>query len=145
MHESPQSEAAAISEKLTEEERSTLTQFTNDIIAAYLSGDKDAILALFTEDAVLMPPGAPTIVGREGISGFVDAFPKMTKFEVGMEEMKKIGANRALVRGTLDIMLQIPEAGDVPMIGKFVAIRERQPDGSWKLTHDIFNSSTPPG
>ena len=37
-------------------------------------GDAAGVAALYTDDAVLLPPGAAKIDGREGIQGFWQAF-----------------------------------------------------------------------
>jgi ketosteroid isomerase-like protein len=40
----------------------------------------------------------------------------------------------------------VPKAGgaQIPIDGKFLTILARQPDGSWKIWRDIFNSNQPP-
>jgi ketosteroid isomerase-like protein len=42
---------------------------------------------------------------------------------------------------TEDAMVMVPEpgAGSVEEQGQYLEIRRKQPDGSWLLTHDIFN------
>lgn len=53
---SPSSHAAAIEEAV------------DAFFAAYEAGDTDSVATFFTDDALLMPPGAPTVEGRAAIT-----------------------------------------------------------------------------
>ena len=56
----------------------------------------------------------------------------------------KVFGDRGLDRGTYTIELT-PKAGGsaVKDEGKYIILVERQPDGSWKVTHDIDNTNIP--
>ena len=106
---------------------------------AYNRGDAAACVAVFTEDALMLPPHQPMVRGKMAIKELIQGW------------LDKIG-------GTLsNPMLEFSFAGDLafqvatyafqdtntPDQGKFVEILKRQPDGSWKVYLTIYNSDKP--
>ena len=92
----------------------------------------------YAEDAIVLPPNADPVKGRDYIVEFFGVFPD---FEMEFEIVELYGAkDMAYVYGfyTLDFIDEIP--GDS---GKYIEIWRKQEDGSWKITHDIFNTSIP--
>lgn len=105
-----------------------------------LAKDWDALSQLYTEDAVFMPPGQPSLRGRTAIREFMAAFPPLASFVSTIDTITGVG-DLAYVRGRYRMTLAAaPGAADS---GKYLEIRRKQPDGSWKVTIDIFNSSVP--
>ena len=52
----------------------------------------------------------------------------------------------AYVLGTYTMTIVPPGApGPIEDSGKYIEIRRRQPDGSWLISTDIFNSDLPSG
>jgi ketosteroid isomerase-like protein len=51
----------------------------------------------------------------------------------------------AYVRGTYDMKIAMSDTMTVSDRGKFLEIRKRQPDGSWLIHRDIFNSDLAAG
>ena len=116
-------------------------------IEAYVQGvnseDWTTVSALYTEDAVLMPPNQPIVQGREAILTWMEAFPTLTEFSLIDVEIDGCG-DLAFVSGTLSMMIA-PEGVPEPIqdTGKFIEIRRKQVDGSWLIAVDIFNSDLP--
>ena len=116
-------------------------------IAALNTGNADAWVAGFTDDGVQMPPGYPSNVGREAIGAWSQAF--LTQFDVSFaispDEVQLTSADWAFETGTWEITVT-PKAGGEPMRdhGKYITVYERQPDDSWAMARDIWNSSNPP-
>lgn len=48
----------------TEADRQAISRLREQEIAAFSSGDVEKLLALFTDDLVLMPPNEPAVVGK---------------------------------------------------------------------------------
>jgi uncharacterized protein (TIGR02246 family) len=115
-------------------------------VAALNSGDVDAWAGAFTNDGVQMPPNFPANVGRDNIQAWSGAFlgAFRAEFSLAPEEVQIAGAEWAFERGTYKITLT-PKAGGEPMqdAGKYITIYQRQPDESWSMAHDIWNSSNP--
>lgn len=93
-----------------------------------------------------MPPGEAAVVGKDNILARNSAV--FEPFDVSMsitnEEVVAEG-NWAYARGVYEATLT-PKAGgeDIKVDGKYVTILQKQPDGTWKIYRDIFNSNVPP-
>ena len=113
--------------------------------ACILEQDFEGITRFYTEDAVVMPPNQPTIRGRAEVKSWMEAFPKVTEAEFEIDEVEGLG-DFAFVRGHYSLTMEIEGApGPVQDKGKYIEIRERQPDGTWLLARDIFNSDLSAG
>ena len=126
-----------------------VTAAVNAIWTRYSSslnaGDLDSWLSLWTDDGVQLPPGEPPVVGKDQIrarnKAVLDKFTfniSITNAEVG------VAGDWAFARGTYTATLTPKEGGRaIPISGKYMTILKRQPDGSWKIHRDIFNSNVP--
>lgn len=121
-------------------DREAIDQASQRFVAHLLAGHADSISALYADDAVMMPPNAPSVHGREAIRAFVAAYPPVTEATLTNDTIVGFG-DRAYVRGHYVMRLNLPGA---PIdSGKFLEIRRRAADGTWQLEVDIFNSSVP--
>ncbi|MGZ2372076.1 YybH family protein [Ancylomarina sp. YFZ004] len=112
---------------------------TKKHIEAVQAGDWASAMANYTEDAIVMPPNSPAIEGRANIQTFMESFPPFSNHSLEIVEIEGRG-DMAYVRGTYTMTLT-PEGGEaITDSGKYIEIRKKQTDGSWLLTHDIFNS-----
>jgi uncharacterized protein (TIGR02246 family) len=113
-------------------------------MAAANAGNVDAIVAVYANDGVLLPPNAPAQRGRDAIRTFWGGLLKAytVKFELGSD----------LVEGRGDLaynvghyrLTAVPKDKANPGMadeGKFVEILKKQNDGSWKYAVDMYNSS----
>jgi ketosteroid isomerase-like protein len=98
---------------------------------------------LYTEDAVFMPPHHPAVHGRAALEIWLASFPRVLRMTLTVEDIDG-RADIAYVRGSYTMTLH-PEGASNPIddAGKFLEIRKRQPDGSWLLAVDMFNSDNP--
>ncbi len=117
-------------------------EYTNALNA----GDAAAYVALHAEDAVVMPPNQPATIGQEANRARIQRFFDQNTLEIAraIEEVVVAGDwafSRHTSTGTVT-----PKAGGGPseIHDNGIAIFQRQPDGSWKITRYIFNSNTPP-
>jgi uncharacterized protein (TIGR02246 family) len=105
-------------------------------VAASNEGDAAALTALYTEDAVLLPPDHAPIHGREAIGEF---------WRQGTDSGLAVRTLRVEVEGSLGYLVgqyNLPSTDEEPAdSGKYVMCLRRQRDGSWKLSADIWNSS----
>jgi uncharacterized protein (TIGR02246 family) len=110
------------------------------------AGDLDRWLALWTEDGVQMPPDEPAVAGKDRIRARNKAVLDRFAFNIGItnEEVRSAG-DLAFARGTYKATLSPKQGGaGISINGKYMTILIRQPDGSWKIHRDIFNSNVPP-
>jgi len=110
------------------------------------AGDLERWLDLWTEDGIQMPPDERAISGLDSIRARNEAMLDRFTFDIGItnQEVETAG-DWAYARGTYKARL-MPKGGGraITMDGKYMTILARQPDGSWKIHRDIFNSNTPP-
>ena len=109
------------------------------------SGDAARWAALYTDDAVMMPPNSPAVEGRAAIESWLAMLPvKITEAQGTALEVEGTG-NIAYVRGTYSMSLQVPGLPDpIAQQGKLLQIYARQPAGSWLLARDMWNANAAP-
>ena len=116
------------------------------VIATFEDGDVDAFMALTTEDVVLMPPGESTLSSRAAVRSLMEDF--LSTFTIKLERVSideiVVAGDWAFVRDTYVSNLTPRSGGETLRArGKNVWILWRQPDGSWKVARNMWNSSDP--
>ena len=116
-------------------------------VKATLAGDAKAIAALYTDDAVEMPPNQPMIKGKDAIQQFYEkemaSGMKMTSFTVTHLDTNASG-DRGYDVGTYRQSLTLKGASaPVSDSGKYTVILKRSAAG-WKVAYAIYNSDQPP-
>lgn len=109
--------------------------------AAANRGDMAAVAALYTEDAILLPPNAASVRGRQSIQRFFEGFRAVSPSNVRLfpDEITACG-NTAYELGRYEMTLNPPGAAPINDRGKYIVVWQRQSDGSWRISRDIFNS-----
>jgi ketosteroid isomerase-like protein len=134
-----QAEAAEFGDADHKANRDVLANFVRGVQGSHF----DSVAALYAEDAVFMPPNEPAVRGRAQIQKWMSAFPKVTAFSATDEEIEGNG-DIAYVTGRYKMSFVPPGAKTaVSDSGKFIEVRKRQPNGTWLITRDIFNSDVP--
>lgn len=114
--------------------------------SAIIAGDSEAYVALITDDAVLLPPNSPPVSGKEAIRAWNERMSAQFRIEryepVDDEVIVMDGWAFRRARFTWTVS---SAGGGAPVTdsGKFMIIYQRQPDGSWKVARDIWNSDIP--
>ena len=129
-----------------EKEKMLITKISEARAKAFNKGNAAAIAVHFTEDALLMAPGKPAARGRVAVQSYYQSIfdQYSTQLESRYEEVE-VSCNLAYGRGFAKVTL-IPKKGGEPVIStaKYLNILKKQPDGSWKTTHDIWNGNEQP-
>jgi uncharacterized protein (TIGR02246 family) len=120
--------------------RSAIEEVIAQFEKAANAKDAATIANMYTDDATLMPPGAPPIKGRNNIQQFWQSFMDAGAGDVKLRvtEVNSFG-DTAYEIGSFEAKLPNPQGGTVRGQGKYVVIWKRQPDGSSRLHVDIFN------
>jgi uncharacterized protein (TIGR02246 family) len=126
--------------------KTTITGINQRYVAAVQARDLDAVVSLYSDDAKMLPAGAPASVGHEAIKTSWEKFLQtpglnltfssndMTVSEAG-DMVIDIGAYQMSTSG--------PKGEPTQEVGKYVTVFKKVGD-EWKIAVDTFNSDTPP-
>ena len=123
--------------------RVELGQMNRDFAAALNAKDATAAAGLYTEDAVLIPPGEPIVRGRSAIEEYWrNALELGGVRDVSVETMDALSSG-SLGYETGSFMLTVngPDGEAVIDKGRYIELLRREPDGKWLSTHGIWNAS----
>lgn len=128
---------------LSEEDVAAIRAAADVWVQAFRDNDDATLVALYSDDAAIMPPNEPPVDGRAAIRAYHEA-DLLTVTEYSESIIEIDGRDGlAYIRGTSS-MVGISEDGEpVTESGKFLVIFRKQPDGSWLVTHEIWNSDLP--
>jgi uncharacterized protein (TIGR02246 family) len=112
-------------------------------LAAFNTGDAAGVANVYATDARLMPPNADIIEGRSAIEVFVKEFvasgAQLTFSLLKVHE----SADMCAAVGTFELTIPVPDGEPQKDLGKYIEVWTREPDGSWVIADDVFNSNLP--
>lgn len=112
---------------------------------AFNRGDVAALAVMYDTGGVVLAPNAPPMHGRQNIEALW-AGARQQGFKtlnLIVDTVEPIG-NHAIELGRYTLVIQPPGQAETTDRGKYMVLWKRQPDGSWKLYRDMFNTSMPP-
>jgi len=126
-------------------DREAVAAIEDHIRAAYAIGDADGVAAQYTEDAMLMGPGKPAVVGRKAIADNFRPFFAAFRGELAQEiEEIEVFGDQAYMRGRIRIQITAKHGSAKGQFqGKYIAIARRDTDGVWRFARDIYNYDHP--
>jgi ketosteroid isomerase-like protein len=104
--------------------------------------DWTGLSRMYTEDAVVMQPNQPALVGRAAIREFWASIPPIKELRFADDGIIGEG-DLVFVYGRYWLVFDLPGAPSDE--GKYLDVRSRQPDGGWKYVAEMANSSLPQG
>ena len=116
-------------------------QKENDLIsAAIISGSFDEIIGRYTDDAMIIPPNAEPMIGREAVSAMWQSIQNMGVTMQYKTSSAILNGNVAVEQGKYELF-----AGKDVLIdhGEYIVIWEKQGE-KWMIKKDIWNTSMPP-
>jgi ketosteroid isomerase-like protein len=121
---------------------SGMDNVTRGFAEAFNRGDLEAAAEFYSDDATFLHPNADIVSGKQAIKEFFEAgraFLGLKKLHFDILDSDYDGT-LAYERGVIQ-MEMAPEGGPALMDkGKYVVVMKGQPDGSWKVVIDIWNS-----
>jgi ketosteroid isomerase-like protein len=112
------------------------------------SGDIAGLISLFTDDAEVMPPNDTTVFGTEEIRDWwTDYFQWFrVKSSVLTESDLTVAGDQAFHRSSISIVVVPRKRGaQIRDDIRSLAVWRRTPDGTWKISHWLWNSIKPVG
>lgn len=128
-----------------DKERETLLRTDQEWAAVVATGELDKIIAYWADDAIVLPPGAPALIGKPAIRNYVAESLKIPGFGITWE------AKQAVVSATGDMGYTIGKnrvsmtgANGAPVVitGNAVTVWRKEPDGAWRCIVDIWNADS---
>jgi len=118
------------------------------ILNASLSGDLDMITGMFADDAILMPPNDTTVFGKDEIRSWWEDYFEFFRITSSVETEREVtvAGDQAYDRASVSVTIIPKERG--PTIRddiRSLTVWRHEPDGTWKISHQIWNSTKPVG
>ncbi|MEQ8878525.1 MAG: SgcJ/EcaC family oxidoreductase [Cyclobacteriaceae bacterium] len=110
---------------------------------AFNEGDAKTIASYFAEDAILMAPEQPPMKGPDQVEVYYQSIFDQYDTELSSHyDEVEVSGDLAFGRGTAEVRLK-PKKGDsvITSVSKYLNILQKQPNGEWLTTHDIWNSN----
>ena len=117
------------------------------LLAALRADASDSLLALLSDDVVIMPPNEAVLRGKPAVRTWYEHFLtqlRTSNLTVSDREVL-IGGDWATEVAAFEWTL-VPVAGGPPVIdhGSYMQAWHREPDGRWLFQREVWNSSTAP-
>ncbi len=129
---------------LSAEDAGAIAELDERFRQSILEGDWATFAELYSDSAVLMPPNASAVIGRQAIvdwfSGVGLQISAFTGASASIEGTEDLAYNR----GAYSLTFTPPGAAD-PMTekGKYLWIVRKGANGVWRIGVDIWNSDAP--
>lgn len=123
-----------------------IAEFNRRYVGAINDGDIATLSSLTTQEHIMLSPNRPPRVGKaENDAANGAAFERFDFDESWSPVETVVAGDWAYQRGTYTV-ISTPKAGGATRTstGNFLRIYRRQPDGSWRMTRDMFNSDQAP-
>ena len=144
----PEQQAEPVAQEApnTEADVKSIKAVNEKFLAAWNADDLDILVALLDDEAVIMPPGEPAVIGKQACEAWIASSKEAFSSEhIWSSDEIVVSADWAFSRGT-SAGTNTPKAGGDPIQidGKYIWLMKRQSDGSWKYARCIFNWNNAP-
>lgn len=103
--------------------------------------DVEAILAYWTDDAIVFAPGMQPISGKAALREYVTSSLNIPGFKISWKSTDvRLSGDLAYMLGNNSVTLNGPDGVPVTIQGRAVTIWRRDSDGEWRCAIDIWNS-----
>jgi uncharacterized protein (TIGR02246 family) len=125
--------------------RDKIDEANKAFLKAFNKGDLTEAMKVYTDDAIILPPNAEIMKGRDAITAFWQGALDMGVKEAELEtvEVSQMGEDTACEIGKYVLKIQPEGIEEFTDKGKYLMIWKNI-DGSWKWDMDAWNSSLPP-
>ena len=123
-------------------EREAIHQAAALWINAYNARSADAIASVFSDDAWIIPPDSPAVIGQRAIRDFMNRVWTANKLQyvIGETDLEITSPATAWRAGRFEAR---NDAGAIVAKGSFIEIWGKL-EGKWRMRRSIFNSESLP-
>src|SRR5438128_7393003 len=104
--------------------------------------DIDRILSYWADDAVVLAPGLPPIIGKVALRGYVENSLRIPGFQISWKSSEvhlSPDLKLAYMFSENAVTMNEPDGTLLTTKGRGITIWRREPDGQWRCTVDIWN------
>jgi ketosteroid isomerase-like protein len=120
-------------------DQQAIRQASTALESSFNAKDVDKILALYTDNAVFMPPNKPLLRGRPALKQFYDGLMSSGSKDLKITPGDVAGHGPLAYESGSYTMMN----GNVPDRGKYLFIL-RSMGGNWKIEYTSWSSDLPP-
>ena len=115
--------------------KTSIDQANQTFSVTFAKGDAASLASLYTEQATILPPGAPMMKGRKNIEAFwKQAMTSLANLKLQALDVQSYGSSTAREIGKFTA-----DAGQQQVVGKYVVIWKKS-GKNWHLDSDIWNT-----
>jgi ketosteroid isomerase-like protein len=129
-----------------EADKQAIAKVRDQEIPALASGEPEKLLAIYSDDVVLLPPNEPAVVGKAAARTWLQGMFKQFKVEGTYSSTADLTVSGDLAFERLAFKLKLtPVGGGAPIeeTGKGLHVYKRQA-GAWKIAQDAWNTDAAP-
>ncbi len=111
--------------------------------AAAEGRDLDHVLSFWTDDAIVIPPGMPAVVGKAALRKYVEGSMQIPGFRISWNSKEVTfspDGNLAYMFSANAVTMNGQDGKPFTIDGRAVTIWRREADGEWRCAVDIWNS-----
>jgi ketosteroid isomerase-like protein len=115
---------------------------------AFAGKNVDSIVSYWSEDAIVVPPGQPSYVGKAAIRAYVESAMKLPGFSINWKSEKPVfspDGKTAYMTGVQTVTMMGADRKTAIFSGRGVTLWRLDADGQWRCTVDIWNDGPPIG
>ena len=125
-----------VKKQIEEKQTSFMENFNN--------GDATAATEDYAVDAIVSPPNAPEVRGKEAIEKLWQSFIDLGKATVKLSTVNTdVFGNIAVNHQTYQFEATMEDGQVIKDNGKSIVVYKEQKDGSWLIIYDMWNSNFP--
>jgi ketosteroid isomerase-like protein len=128
---------------LSEEKQRLLRRDADWARLASEGRDIEGMLSYWTDDAIVIPPGLPAVVGKSALRQYVESSMKIPGFSIKWTTTDVTfspDGNLAYMMSNNEVRMNAPDGTTTTTAGRAVTIWRREPDGEWRCVVDVWNA-----
>jgi ketosteroid isomerase-like protein len=128
---------------LASERTSLLERDAQWATAASEGRDIERILSYWTDDAIVLPPGMPAVIGKAALRQYVQTSLQIPGFRITWNSTDVTfspDGKLAYMFGRNSVSMTTPDGATIINEGRAVTIWRREADNEWRCAVDIWNA-----
>jgi ketosteroid isomerase-like protein len=115
---------------------------------AFAGKNIDSIVSYWSDDAIVVPPGQPSYVGKAAIRAYIESAMKLPGFSINWKSQNPVfspDGKTAYMTGVQTVTMKGGDGKTMTFAARGVSFWRLDADGQWRCTVDIWNDGPPIG